>query len=138
MRLIFFVKFYGGVVVWSWKFRHFTDSFLYILFWNRTAKLIGDKRAVVAERGFNRPYSKVIVTNCGLMEWKCCSNSWFLHVFRAEIRIMRTSSYGLIFVCRINIFSANAGLFGTNRLVILLWVYTMLCKTLFSRTWSMY
>ncbi|KAL8134846.1 peptidyl-prolyl cis-trans isomerase CYP26-2, chloroplastic [Apium graveolens] len=34
----------------------------------RTAKLIGDKRAVVAERGFNRPYSKVIVTNCGLME----------------------------------------------------------------------
>ncbi|KAK1388049.1 PPIase cyclophilin-type domain-containing protein [Heracleum sosnowskyi] len=34
----------------------------------RTAKLIGDKRAVVAERGFNRPYSKVIVNNCGLME----------------------------------------------------------------------
>ncbi|CAL1354665.1 unnamed protein product [Linum trigynum] len=34
----------------------------------RVAKLIGDKRAVVAERGFNRPYSKVIVTNCGLME----------------------------------------------------------------------
>ncbi|KAK9066619.1 hypothetical protein SSX86_013942 [Deinandra increscens subsp. villosa] len=33
----------------------------------RVAKLIGDKRAVVAERGFNRPYSKVIVTNCGLM-----------------------------------------------------------------------
>ncbi|KAL6011021.1 hypothetical protein ACLOJK_001465 [Asimina triloba] len=32
------------------------------------AKLIGDKRAVVAERGFNRPYSKVIVTNCGLMK----------------------------------------------------------------------
>ncbi|GAB4860946.1 hypothetical protein Ancab_036106 [Ancistrocladus abbreviatus] len=34
----------------------------------RVAKLIGDKRAVVAERGFNRPYSKVIVTNCGLLE----------------------------------------------------------------------
>ncbi|CAN1856566.1 Peptidyl-prolyl cis-trans isomerase CYP26-2, chloroplastic [Linum perenne] len=34
----------------------------------RVAKLIGDKRAVVAERGFNRPYSKVIITNCGLME----------------------------------------------------------------------
>ncbi|KAD4888855.1 hypothetical protein R6Q59_034251 [Mikania micrantha] len=33
----------------------------------RVAKLIGDKRAVVAERGFNRPYSKVVVTNCGLM-----------------------------------------------------------------------
>ncbi|GJT27298.1 peptidyl-prolyl cis-trans isomerase CYP26-2, chloroplastic [Tanacetum coccineum] len=33
----------------------------------RVAKLIGDKRAVVAERGFNRPYSKVMVTNCGLM-----------------------------------------------------------------------
>lgn len=32
----------------------------------RVAKLIGDKRAVVAERGFNRPYSKVVVTNCGL------------------------------------------------------------------------
>ncbi|GMH21882.1 hypothetical protein Nepgr_023725 [Nepenthes gracilis] len=34
----------------------------------RVAKLIGDKRALVAERGFNRPYSKVIVTNCGLLE----------------------------------------------------------------------
>ncbi|KAI6675561.1 hypothetical protein NL676_003467 [Syzygium grande] len=34
----------------------------------RVAKLIGDKRAVVAERGFNRPYSKVQVTNCGLLE----------------------------------------------------------------------
>ncbi|KAF8407875.1 hypothetical protein HHK36_007013 [Tetracentron sinense] len=34
----------------------------------RVAKLIGDKRAVVAERGFNRPYSKVVVTNCGLLE----------------------------------------------------------------------
>ncbi|XP_065860672.1 peptidyl-prolyl cis-trans isomerase CYP26-2, chloroplastic [Euphorbia lathyris] len=34
----------------------------------KVAKLIGDKRAVVAERGFNRPYSKVTVTNCGLME----------------------------------------------------------------------
>lgn len=33
----------------------------------RVAKLIGDKRAVVAERGFNRPYAKVVVTNCGLM-----------------------------------------------------------------------
>ncbi|MCL7024890.1 hypothetical protein MKW94_005424 [Papaver nudicaule] len=34
----------------------------------KVAKLIGDKRAVVAERGFNRPYSKVIVTNCDLMD----------------------------------------------------------------------
>ncbi|XP_010532267.1 PREDICTED: peptidyl-prolyl cis-trans isomerase CYP26-2, chloroplastic [Tarenaya hassleriana] len=34
----------------------------------RVAKLIGDKRAVVAERGFNRPYSKIIVSNCGLLE----------------------------------------------------------------------
>ncbi|KAK4395787.1 Peptidyl-prolyl cis-trans isomerase CYP26-2, chloroplastic [Sesamum angolense] len=34
----------------------------------RVAKLIGDKRAVVAERGFNRPYSKVVITNCGLRE----------------------------------------------------------------------
>ncbi|KAL6994944.1 peptidylprolyl isomerase [Sarracenia purpurea var. burkii] len=34
----------------------------------RVAKLIGDKRAVVAERGFNRPYSKVVVSNCGLLE----------------------------------------------------------------------
>ncbi|GAV62827.1 Pro_isomerase domain-containing protein [Cephalotus follicularis] len=34
----------------------------------RVAKLVGDKRAVVAERGFNRPYAKVVVTNCGLME----------------------------------------------------------------------
>ncbi|EPS65914.1 hypothetical protein M569_08864, partial [Genlisea aurea] len=33
----------------------------------RVAKLIGDKRAVVAERGFNRPYSKVLITNCGLL-----------------------------------------------------------------------
>ncbi|KAG9450072.1 hypothetical protein H6P81_010037 [Aristolochia fimbriata] len=33
----------------------------------RVAKLIGDKRAVVAERGFNRPYSKIIITNCGLI-----------------------------------------------------------------------
>ncbi|XVE63909.1 hypothetical protein DITRI_Ditri07aG0059000 [Diplodiscus trichospermus] len=34
----------------------------------RVAKLIGDKRAVVAERGFNRPYSKVVIANCGLMD----------------------------------------------------------------------
>lgn len=34
----------------------------------RVAKLIGDKRAVVAERGFNRPYSKVVITNCGLKD----------------------------------------------------------------------
>ncbi|XP_062206227.1 peptidyl-prolyl cis-trans isomerase CYP26-2, chloroplastic-like [Phragmites australis] len=33
----------------------------------RVAKLIGDKRAVVAERGFNRPYTKVLVTNCGVL-----------------------------------------------------------------------
>jgi peptidyl-prolyl cis-trans isomerase B (cyclophilin B) len=34
----------------------------------RVAKLIGDKRAVVAERGFNRPYTKILVTNCGILE----------------------------------------------------------------------
>ncbi|XP_047333438.1 peptidyl-prolyl cis-trans isomerase CYP26-2, chloroplastic [Impatiens glandulifera] len=34
----------------------------------RVAKLIGDKRAVVAERGFNRPYSKIVVSNCGLLD----------------------------------------------------------------------
>ncbi|XP_057479510.1 peptidyl-prolyl cis-trans isomerase CYP26-2, chloroplastic-like [Actinidia eriantha] len=34
----------------------------------RVAKLIGDKRAIVAERGFNRPYSKVVISNCGLLE----------------------------------------------------------------------
>ncbi|XP_042502477.1 peptidyl-prolyl cis-trans isomerase CYP26-2, chloroplastic [Macadamia integrifolia] len=34
----------------------------------RVAKLIGDKRAVVAERGFNRPYAKIVVTNCGLID----------------------------------------------------------------------
>ncbi|GAU39111.1 hypothetical protein TSUD_320860 [Trifolium subterraneum] len=34
----------------------------------KVAKLIGDKRAVVAERGFNRPYSKVVVTNCGVIQ----------------------------------------------------------------------
>ncbi|PIA39621.1 hypothetical protein AQUCO_02600222v1 [Aquilegia coerulea] len=34
----------------------------------RVAKLIGDKRAVVAERGFNRPYSKVLITKCGLID----------------------------------------------------------------------
>ncbi|PUZ57707.1 hypothetical protein GQ55_5G450900 [Panicum hallii var. hallii] len=33
----------------------------------RVAKLIGDKRAVVAERGFNRPYTKVVVSNCGVL-----------------------------------------------------------------------
>ncbi|CAL9155664.1 unnamed protein product [Musa hybrid cultivar] len=37
-------------------------------YFSRVAKLIGDKRAVVAERGFNRPYSKVVVTNCGLAD----------------------------------------------------------------------
>uniref|UniRef100_A0A0D9UVX8 PPIase cyclophilin-type domain-containing protein n=1 Tax=Leersia perrieri TaxID=77586 RepID=A0A0D9UVX8_9ORYZ len=36
----------------------------------RVAKLIGDKRAVVAERGFNRPYTKILVTNCGVLEQK--------------------------------------------------------------------
>ncbi|KAF0898979.1 hypothetical protein E2562_012672 [Oryza meyeriana var. granulata] len=34
----------------------------------RVAKLIGDKRAVVAERGFNRPYTKILVTSCGVLE----------------------------------------------------------------------
>ncbi|KAL6627559.1 hypothetical protein ACP70R_031285 [Stipagrostis hirtigluma subsp. patula] len=33
----------------------------------RVVKLIGDKRAVVAERGFNRPYTKILVTNCGVL-----------------------------------------------------------------------
>ncbi|KAG6746886.1 hypothetical protein NC653_034685 [Populus alba x Populus x berolinensis] len=32
----------------------------------RAAKLIRGKGAVVAERGFDRPYSKVVVANCGL------------------------------------------------------------------------
>jgi peptidyl-prolyl cis-trans isomerase B (cyclophilin B) len=40
-------------------------QFAYFL--NMAAKLIGDERAVVAERWFNSPYSKVIVTNCRLM-----------------------------------------------------------------------
>lgn len=31
----------------------------------QVAKLIGDKRATVAERGFNRPYSKIVITKCG-------------------------------------------------------------------------
>lgn len=31
----------------------------------RTAKLIGDSRAVVAERGFYRPYSKIVITKSG-------------------------------------------------------------------------
>ncbi|XP_044971793.1 peptidyl-prolyl cis-trans isomerase CYP26-2, chloroplastic [Hordeum vulgare subsp. vulgare] len=34
----------------------------------KVAKLIGDKRAVVAERGFNRPYTKILVTNCGILD----------------------------------------------------------------------
>lgn len=34
----------------------------------KVAKLVGDKRATVAEKGFNRPYSKVVVTNCGLID----------------------------------------------------------------------
>lgn len=34
----------------------------------QVAKLIGDKRAVVAERGFNRPYAKILVTNCGILD----------------------------------------------------------------------
>mmetsp|Transcript_41952 Transcript_41952/g.99505 ORF Transcript_41952/g.99505 Transcript_41952/m.99505 type:complete len:303 (+) Transcript_41952:132-1040(+) len=29
------------------------------------AKAIGDKRADVAEKGFNKPYSKVVITKCG-------------------------------------------------------------------------
>lgn len=28
-------------------------------------KLIGDRRAIVAERGFNRPFAKVMVASCG-------------------------------------------------------------------------
>ncbi|KAL5818042.1 hypothetical protein ACOSQ3_026420 [Xanthoceras sorbifolium] len=34
----------------------------------RLAKIIGDQRADVAERTFNRPFSKVVITNCGLMD----------------------------------------------------------------------
>ncbi|KAE8681436.1 Peptidyl-prolyl cis-trans isomerase CYP26-2 [Hibiscus syriacus] len=34
----------------------------------RVAKQLGNKRAVVAEKGFNRPYAKVVITNCGLMD----------------------------------------------------------------------
>lgn len=32
---------------------------------SRVAKLIGDSRAVVAEKGFNRPYEKVLIAKCG-------------------------------------------------------------------------
>ncbi|KAG0609408.1 hypothetical protein M758_8G181600 [Ceratodon purpureus] len=31
----------------------------------QVAKLIGDSRAVVAEKGFNRPYEKVLIAKCG-------------------------------------------------------------------------
>ncbi|XP_024399270.1 peptidyl-prolyl cis-trans isomerase CYP26-2, chloroplastic [Physcomitrium patens] len=31
----------------------------------QVAKLIGDSRAVVAEKGFNRPYEKVLISKCG-------------------------------------------------------------------------
>jgi peptidyl-prolyl cis-trans isomerase B (cyclophilin B) len=31
----------------------------------KVGKLIGDRRAIVAERGFNRPFAKVLVTSCG-------------------------------------------------------------------------
>lgn len=34
----------------------------------QAAKLVGDTRAVVAERGFNRPYSKIIITRSGRVE----------------------------------------------------------------------
>jgi len=34
----------------------------------QVAKLIGDKRATVAERGFNRPYSKIVITKCGELD----------------------------------------------------------------------
>ncbi|XP_024521390.1 uncharacterized protein LOC9655422 isoform X2 [Selaginella moellendorffii] len=34
----------------------------------RTAKLIGDTRAVVAERGFNRPYAKIVISQCGILD----------------------------------------------------------------------
>lgn len=35
----------------------------------RVAKFIGDTRAVVAEKGFNRPYSKVIISKSGEIRW---------------------------------------------------------------------
>lgn len=31
----------------------------------KVGKLIGDRRAIVAERGFNRPFAKVMVASCG-------------------------------------------------------------------------
>lgn len=34
----------------------------------QVAKLIGDSRAVVAEKGFNRPYEKVLIVKCGEVE----------------------------------------------------------------------
>ena len=35
---------------------------------DRAAKAIGDKRADVAETGFNKPYSKIIVAKSGLVD----------------------------------------------------------------------
>jgi peptidyl-prolyl cis-trans isomerase B (cyclophilin B) len=40
-----------------------TDSHFGVHF--RVAKLIGDSRAVVAEKGFNRPYEKITISKCG-------------------------------------------------------------------------
>ena len=37
-------------------------------FMTRTAKLIGDTRAVVAERGFYRPYSKIAISRSGRID----------------------------------------------------------------------
>jgi hypothetical protein len=38
---------------------------VWVLNFCRVAKFIGDTRAVVAEKGFNRPYSKVIISKSG-------------------------------------------------------------------------
>jgi hypothetical protein len=35
---------------------------------DRAAKAIGDKRADVAETGFNKPYSKIIIAKSGLAD----------------------------------------------------------------------
>jgi hypothetical protein len=42
-----------------------TISNTMVLNFCRVAKFIGDTRAVVAEKGFNRPYSKVLISKSG-------------------------------------------------------------------------
>ncbi|KAI3970989.1 hypothetical protein MKX01_024636 [Papaver californicum] len=52
----------------------------------RVAKLIGDKRAVVAERGFNRPYSKV---NCHKLWLNGLIKYLALHTFLQRLHIFK-------------------------------------------------